>query len=258
MDCLTLTVNLSGSLSETQQAREVAFTSAWRVRDFIVVWLGGFAGTAILFALGDPTDAEDVQFVLALAGQYSGNFGALWAIYVRRGRPDLGVVVDPRDLRFVGLGLGAQIAVALLLLPIANLLFPDGQPPQEIAEAMANTNSTLLKASLVLAAVVFAPIAEELMFRGVLLRALKPRGTRLAVVVSSIVFSAVHLLGLDVNRLWQSAVLVLPPIFLLGVGLAWLTEKHGRLGPAMGAHLGWNLLATVILLAPPELLERSV
>jgi membrane protease YdiL (CAAX protease family) len=125
-----------------------------------------------------------------------------------------------------------------------------------VADVIAGADSRLLQVGLILAAVVLAPVTEELMFRGVLLRALEPRGKRFALVVSALVFSVVHVLGLDVDMLWQSAVVVLPPIFLLGLVLGWLTQRSGRLGPAIFLHSGWNLLAAFVLLLPPEFLEQ--
>ena len=177
-------------------------------------------------------------------------------IRLRKTDPDVGLDVRSGDLFYIGLGLVLQLAMAALLLPISNLLFPDGQPPQEVADVIAGADSLPLQIGLLLAAVVLAPLTEEIMFRGVLLRALEPRGRRLAMVVSALVFSAVHALGLDVDRLWQSAAVVLPPIFLLGLILAWLTQRSGRLGPAIFLHSGWNLLAAFVLLLPSDLLEQ--
>ena len=48
---------------------------------------------------------------------------------------------------------------------------------------------------------------------------------------------------------------MLPPLFLLAILLGWLTERTGRLGPAFFVHSGFNLLAALILLIPPELLQ---
>jgi len=45
-------------------------------------------------------------------------------------------------------------------------------------------------------------------------------------------------------------------LFILGVILAWLTHRSGRLGPAILLHSGWNLLAAVVLLLPSEVLEQ--
>ena len=135
---------------------------------------------------------------------------------------------------------------------------PDGAPPQQVAEALADLNaSILLKVSLIVATVVLAPVTEELIFRGVLLRAILHRGRVLAMVVSAAVFSAIHVLGLGTEQILASAVVVLPPIFILGVLLAWITIRSGRLGPAIFIHSGWNLLAALVLLLPPEVLEAA-
>jgi membrane protease YdiL (CAAX protease family) len=48
---------------------------------------------------------------------------------------------------------------------------------------------------------------------------------------------------------------VVPPVFGLGVLLAWLTTRYDRLGPAIFLHSGWNLVAALVLLLPSELLE---
>jgi membrane protease YdiL (CAAX protease family) len=74
-------------------------------------------------------------------------------------------------------------------------------------------------------------------------------------VITALVFALVHLLGVDPDRFLASAAVVAPPIFLLGLMLAWLTIREGRLGPAIFLHSGWNLLAALVLLLPGELLE---
>lgn len=75
-------------------------------------------------------------------------------------------------------------------------------------------------------------------------------------VVSAAIFAAVHLTGLDASQLLRSAAVFLPPLFLLGLILAWLTQRHGRLGPAIFLHSGWNLLSAFVLLLPTEILDR--
>ena len=227
---------------------------SWSFSDFILVWLGGFLGAAIFLGIGLLFADNDWIVVLGLAGQYLGNLGVLW--FVRRRRDaDLRFEVEPRDLGFIALGLLLQLIVALLLLPLDELLFPDGRPPQEVAETISSADtSSLLKIALVVTAVVLAPIVEELIFRGVLLRALERRSTRVAIIVSGAIFSAVHILGVDSERILASAAVVLPPIFMLGMLLAWLTLRTGRLGPAIFLHSGWNLLAAIVLLIPSELI----
>ena len=229
---------------------------SWTLLDFILIWLGGFLGTALFFAVGVAFNGDDLGFVLALAGQYIGNLGVLWLLRTRKEQPHLGFRTEPTDILYVGLGLVLQMAIALAFFPLSQWLFPDGRPPQEVADVLANADSsTLLKVALVAAAVFLAPITEELVFRGVLIKAFADRSRSFVIVVTALIFSAVHVLGLDTERLLASAAVVLPPIFLLGVVLAWLTLRTGRLGPAIFLHSGWNLLAAFVLLLPADVLE---
>ena len=237
-------------------SRPVASGVSWSIVDFVYVWLGGFLGTAIFFGFGLLLESSEWIIVLALAGQYIGNLSVLWILRKRKVDGHLGFSIEPRDTFYIPLGLILQLGLALLFLPLAEWLFPDGRPPQQVAEALADLDSSmLLKVSLIIAAVVLAPVTEELIFRGVLLRAIQHRGRVLAIVVSAAVFSAVHVLGLDPERILASAAVVLPPIFILGVLLAWITIRTERLGAAIFIHSGWNLLAALVLLLPPELLE---
>ena len=105
----------------------------WSTTDFVLVWLGGFVGTGLFFALGFLLENDDWTIVLGLAGQYIGNLGVLWLLSRFKDDASLGFQVEPRDALYIGLGLLLQLALALLLLPLANLLFPDGQPPQQVA-----------------------------------------------------------------------------------------------------------------------------
>jgi membrane protease YdiL (CAAX protease family) len=207
-------------------------------------------------AVGATTGDDDMLLLLGLAGQYIGNLGVFWIIARRKEVSDVGFSIEARDLGYIFVGLFLQVVFAILLIPVSNLFFPDGQPPQEVADVIAGADSLALQMGLLLAAVVLAPVTEELMFRGVLLRSLEPRGKRFAMVVSSLVFAAVHAIGFDTELFWQSALVVLPPIFILGLVLAWLTQRSGRLGPAIFLHSGWNLLAAFVLLLPEDLLEQ--
>lgn len=227
----------------------------WSVIDFILIWLGGLVGTGVFYGAATTLGDDDLLVVLSLAGQYIGSLGVFWLLRRMRSTP-AGFTVEPGDVLYVGIGLFLQIVLAVAFFPLTRLLFPDGAPPQQVAEALADIEaSTVLKMALVVAAVLLAPATEELMYRGVLLRAMQGRGRRFVMVVTALVFSLVHVVGLDPERPFASAAVVLPPIFILGLVLAWLTLRHRRLGPAIFAHSGWNLLAVLVLLIPQELLE---
>lgn len=229
---------------------------SWSVLDFILIWLGGLLGTAAFFAVALAVGNPDWTIVLSMAGQYAGNLGVFWILSRTKDATEIGLTIHRGDFFYVALGLVLQVVLSLIFFPLVERIFPDGPPRQEVAEIIAGADTIFLQVSLVAAAVVLGPLTEELMYRGVLLRALASRGNVFAVVVSSAVFTAVHLTGLDPDRLWLSAAVFLPPIFILGVLLAVLTQRTGRLGPAIFLHSGWNLLSAFVLLLPTELLEQ--
>lgn len=229
---------------------------SWSVLDFILIWLGGLLGTAAFFAVALAIGNDDWTLVLSLAGQYAGNLGVFWVLSRAKDASEIGMTINRGDFFYIALGLVLQVAIGLIFLPLGDLLFPDGRPQQEVAEIIAAADTTFLQVALVSAAVVLGPVTEELMYRGVLLRSLESRGRVFAVVASSAIFAAVHLTGLDSEQLWLSAALFLPPLFILGVVLAWLTQRTGRLGPAIFLHSGWNLLSAFVLMLPAEMLEQ--
>jgi membrane protease YdiL (CAAX protease family) len=97
---------------------------------------------------------------------------------------------------------------------------------------------------LIVVAVVIAPIVEEIVFRGVLLRALRSRlSVAPAVVIQGVVFGASHAsLAYGAGNL--GLILVLSA---MGVTFGFAAERAGRLGPSMWAHAMVN--ATAIALA---------
>ena len=165
--------------------------SQWSFIDFVLIWLGGFLGTALFLALGFLLDDEDVLIALALAGQYAGNLGVFWLLRRQKANPDVGFLIETGDLRYLGLGLGLQLLLGLALLPLSQLLFPDGAPAQQVADMLAEADSTFLRLSLIVGAVLLAPIAEELMFRGVLLRSMAGRSRRTIILVTASLFALV-------------------------------------------------------------------
>jgi exosortase E/protease (VPEID-CTERM system) len=99
--------------------------------------------------------------------------------------------------------------------------------------------------SRVTATVLTVPVAEELAYRGFLMRRLQARDFDTlpyqrvgwtAIVVSSIVFGAAH------GALW------LPGCFA-GFAYAWIVRHRGQLGEAVTAHMTTNLLVASVALA---------
>jgi membrane protease YdiL (CAAX protease family) len=225
----------------------------WSILDFLFVFLGGLLGSGVFLGLGTLLGGGELAVVMALAGQYVGHLLVLWGL--SRSRVDLGFNVLGSDARYLGAGLLLQLGLAIVFLPLSNLLLPEGDSAQEVSNAIAGLESTSARLIAVLTAVVVAPITEELTFRGVLLKVVEKRGRGFTIVITSLVFAAFHMLGLPGDQFLRAAAIVVPTIFIVGVVLAWVTLRTGRLGPAIFIHSGFNLLAALVLLIPSEMLE---
>jgi membrane protease YdiL (CAAX protease family) len=87
-----------------------------------------------------------------------------------------------------------------------------------------------------------APFFEELLFRGMLLRALRRRlDVAPAIAVSALSFALIHPL-LDPTL---ATFTVVPALFLLGVLSGILAVRSGELSQSIWLHVGFNLLTTL-------------
>jgi CAAX protease family protein len=90
--------------------------------------------------------------------------------------------------------------------------------------------------------VLAAPIGEELFFRGFLFAALRARhGFWSSALLSSAAFGLVHVV--------QGSFLLVPIIFVVGLGLAWVYERRGSLLASITAHATFNAIGLAIILA---------
>ena len=101
----------------------------------------------------------------------------------------------------------------------------------------ALTDSGLGMATLAVTAVIVAPLAEEVFFRGFLFPAIGRRyGLVWGIVVSGALFAIAHV---------GSGGLV--PAFILGILLAWLYWKTGSLWPCILTHFAYNSLVLIFM-----------
>ena len=242
-------VKRGGSL--TGGVQEPVATGRWTITDLVVIAIAGLLGSVLVVGIGM---GEGV--VPPLVGQFLLTVGALWVVWKTRRRDfeRLRFMVEPRDGLVLPLGAGLQIAVALLFAPLAVLVGLDSEP-QALTREIAGAAGTLERLALLLLIGLIGPILEELMFRGVLVDALSAHFKAKGVVIgSSAAFAAFHLTGVSVVQPLQSIAVLLPQLFLFGAVLAYLRISLKRLGPAIFAHAGFNLLSLSILLFYPELL----
>jgi membrane protease YdiL (CAAX protease family) len=154
---------------------------------------------------------------------------------------DFGFRMEKVDVP-VGLAAGvlAQGLLTVLIPPLYRLigLDPDeiGAAADELADRAAGPFDVFC---LFLMVVIGAAVFEELCYRGLWQRSFARRfGVTGGIVLSGIVFGLVHFQPYD-----------LVPLALFGMVLAWLASRTGRLGPAIWAHVAFNLTALIALLA---------
>lgn len=223
----------------------------WGLPDFVLVFLAGvvvsvIATSVYVSAAGVPVaDAarDPATTVAALAGQFVGFVGALVAVSRAKGRAslrlDFGWTVRWRDAGFVLLGLVVAVVSAQLLQPIADLADYGGQEVVSTFERSSGPAMVLYAAGVL----IVAPVGEELVFRGILLRSLLrrvPAGP--AVLIGGLVFGAAHVVG-D-----PGSYPVLPVLVALGTLSGYLAVTSGSLSRSVFLHAGFNLLATIAIL----------
>lgn len=205
------------------------------------------AGAVILAATGQgATPVNELSLAMVAVLQvplWIGYLGApLWAA----GRKGHGIVEDfGFRMRWSDIPIGLAVGVATQLLIIPLLYIPIfwltgdrdiSAPARSLTDRATDPTGVVL---LILIVVVGAPIIEELFFRGLFLRSVERRlGSRWALVVTSVVFGAIHL-----------ELLQFPALALAGLVFGGLAVWSGRLGPSIWAHIGFNGVAVVTLLS---------
>jgi membrane protease YdiL (CAAX protease family) len=226
----------------------------WGLPDAVIAWVAGLlAGVVVaavaVAALGVPDDeiADDVSvFLAAIVGQNVTVVAVLAVVARRKGRGslrgDFGLALRPRDLGWLPGGVVFQIGLALTLYPIVRVYGDD--EAQGVVDLLEDASGAGLVV-FVVAVVALAPLTEELLFRGVLLRALLRRTTPAwAVAGSALAFALVHPLGdPDVG-----SVIAVPALLALGLVSGAVAVRSGDLSRSILLHAGFNLLTVLTVL----------
>jgi hypothetical protein len=224
---------------------------SWGLGDAAIGWvislvLGQTVGSIVL-ALSGENELDDMSIgwmALANTGLWAGFVGWSWFVARRKGNGlvrDFGLRIEMRDVP-VGVfwGLVSQLVIVpLIYLPIVqltSLTWDDvSEPARELSDRASGPFGIAL---LVLFVGICAPICEEIFYRGLVLRSLERRlGMWPAVAATGVFFGAAHLQPIQ-----------FVPLAVFGAVLSVLVIRTGRLGPAIAAHMAFNLLAVVTLL----------
>ena len=226
----------------------------WGIPDAVIGWVIAqvaaiLLGSAILAAFGYTGDAATrenlpiTMIALSYPPLWLGFVGVpVWAS-VTKGYgivQDFGARIKAID---IPIGLVVGTACQLLLVPLVSLplLWLTGKnnadlskPARQLADKANNGWGIFL---LVLIVVICAPIAEELFFRGLVLRAFENSlGTAWAVVISSVAFGLTHFEGIQT-----------PALCAFGVVLALLVVRTRRLGTSIVTHMAFNAVSVLLL-----------
>jgi membrane protease YdiL (CAAX protease family) len=149
---------------------------------------------------------------------------------------------EAREAAVYGAILYGVIALAVAL-PLSRILGAAGAG----AGAGRNAGGSAAQVAAALgSALLVAPAAEELFFRGLLYRALRSRsGAVPAAVVSALAFGLAHLSRGDP----AGSVVPVTVAICLGLGLALLYERRGNLVAPLAAHEAFNAIGVLVLLA---------
>ena len=197
----------------------------------------------VLVASAAPDAVTGVAGVVASSVSLWVGFAGASVYVARRYWPaeSLSAAVGLRQRWFdvpAGLALGA-VTQAVIVPALYWLLFRlvGDQDVGAPARALLERGDGVGTAVLVVVVGFGAPIVEEIFFRGVLQRSAVARfGPRIGVVLIAVLFAATHLQPLQ-----------FPGLLVIGLVLGCLTQRFGRLGPAIWTHIGFNLTTVVIL-----------
>jgi membrane protease YdiL (CAAX protease family) len=226
----------------------------WGLGDAVIGFLIGLVCSQITaeiaFAASDtprtqPDDLPLSWLAFAQLGLWVGLIGVPYVAARLKGNGmvrDFGLRVTGRD---VGLGafcgLVGQFAIVwLVYIPMS--WFTDvtteeiSEPARDMTDRAAGPVGVIL---LVLIVGIGAPIVEEIFWRGLVQRSLVRRvGVVWGIGIASVLFGAAHF-----------QLIQLPALAVAGALFGVLAHRAGRLGPAIAAHMVFNMTAVVALLA---------
>lgn len=207
---------------------------AWSVISQVLV---GGSAVSLGVDIEDPTQLR----VVILGSQLVTLLGALWILHVS-GRLSwrLAGPVAPKSLDVVrGLGNGAiAYAIVLLWAGVYTLAFGEPDPVDQALLEGAGASTSVIVTS-VLAAVLLAPLVEEVIFRGVLMQAARRRlGLVGGIFLSSFVWTMVHAELLPGVGTFQPV--AVGAIFILGLWLGWVFHRTGAIVVPIVAHATFN------------------
>ena len=212
--------------------------------------VGVAVGLVLAFVSGEVEGNDTALLIATVVSQVVGLLLALGYLGLRRRLSWR--LLGPVRPGFVQVLLGLAVGVVGTILAYAvnaaiTVLFDLEAPVEQqlLQDVLAGGVTT---AFVVLAAVVFAPLAEEVLFRGLLFQSLRRRlGLWFAALTSSLVFCLVHV------EIITSQPLALTGLFVLAVVFAWSFHRTGSLVVPILAHATFNAVSLGLAILAEQL-----
>ena len=218
----------------------------------------GMAAAMLLGHWGPGMDKTTKDFVTFVCGGLSFQGAALVLVhfflreYGLGWREGFGLSLAnwPRLVMLAVLAILVALPAALALGKLTELVLRlAGQTP-ELQVAVKILQGKLPAGQIAvygIVAVVLAPLAEEVLFRGILYPTLKRSGhPRAALWITSLLFASIHM-----------NLLAFVPLTFLALTLAWLYERTGNLLAPILTHVLFNGINFTLLLLVPDLVKGS-
>lgn len=214
----------------------------WGFMDIIVVYLA-IMGVNVIAALLPVTTmlSEEQYYLYGFGVQFLATilFVYLFAVLFHKGRwSDLGIRrASFGNLWRYGILGGFLLVTVVLLMSIMLQYFQPDLQPQYIEEMMRSASRLPEFLVLMAAAVILAPIAEEIFYRGMIYPLFKKYlGTVWGALAAGLIFGLAHW------DLWRTL-----PLALGGAVLCYIYEKSGSILVSMVAHGIWNGVMCILI-----------
>ena len=227
--------------------------AGWSVWDPLLIYLAAFilsifalviAGVAGYIDLERIDTVAELPKVLAVVApaQFAVMIGGIQLVSNRKGtgdiRRDFRLYYQSGDWVALLYGVGLLLVAGLILTFVFDLLGVD-PGAQQVVEAAEGAERLVEKLVITAVIAVLAPVAEEILFRGMLFDALLARtSVKRTVWISGTAFGLVHLID-------PAALPLVPALIGLGVILGYIRHKTGSLSQPILMHIGFNSVTAI-------------
>ena len=226
-------------------------------------WPAWYAGVGFLVALiatlivvgivaaatGATADDPDPTFTIVatfLQGLIFIGTAVMFASFTRKPKPEHFGLRPTRFWPAVGWAALGMVTFYALVGVYSLIVQPDAE--QSVAQDLGADQGTFGMIAAGFMVVCVAPVAEEFFFRGFFYRALRSRWTPLAAAaIDGLLFGVIHydFTGAD-------ALLILPPLILLGFIFCLVYERTGSIYPTIAMHALNNAIAFGVTIEDPS------